>query len=511
MDHSSSKNIKVGVVLTYITQFLSIGISFIYVPIMLGILGKEEYGLYALVLSIIAYLNMSEMGIGTTATRYNARYLANGQKKELQTVNGMFFVLYLGIAVVSVIAGSILYGFLDGIYHSYSAESVSLIKTLFLLAMVNTVISFVFKIFNAIIIAHEKFIFIQLIALIQTILGPAGMLIVLHLGMRAIGMIMVTTIVTGVFGLVQMIYCFSILKVKFVFHNFELSLFKTIFSFTAFVFINTIAHQLFANTDKIIVSIMMNGAAVAVFAIVLQLEAYYYTFSNVISNLYMPRLTKMVAVTGRDNDAVLNELVRTGRIQTVIAGLIYGGFVTFGRPFILQWLGSEYESAYLLVVIVLAPQFIGATQSLFTALMQAMNLHKMRALIGLGAAGIKVVLTIIFVNYFGLIGCAVSYTIAYLLRLLFYNIYYKRRLNMSLRYFWIQMLKFLVPTLIVIVLLYFGFSVFTFITYVEILIGAILYSILFLGLLWIFALDRSEKQLVTGILKQLGKKIHVIK
>ena len=76
IENSSAKNIKIGAILTYITQFLSIAISFVYVPIMLGKLGQAEYGLYSIVQTLITYLQMSEMGIGTTATRYNSKYIS---------------------------------------------------------------------------------------------------------------------------------------------------------------------------------------------------------------------------------------------------------------------------------------------------------------------------------------------------------------------------------------------------------------------------------------------------
>jgi len=116
MIDQSSKNIKLGTIITYITQFLGIGISFVYVPIMLRILGQAEYGLYALVQSIISYLQMSEMGIGTTATRYNSKYIAEGDKEGQKTINGMFLKMYFGIAGVCVIIAAILFCFLDVIY-----------------------------------------------------------------------------------------------------------------------------------------------------------------------------------------------------------------------------------------------------------------------------------------------------------------------------------------------------------------------------------------------------------
>ena len=135
MDNASAKNIKAGAILTYITQFLSIAISFVYVPVMLKLLGQAEYGLYSIVQSLISYLQMSEMGIGTTATRYNSKYIAQNDVDGQRMINGMFLKLYLGIAAVCVAVSTVLFFCLDHIYAKYSAESLHLIKILFVIAV----------------------------------------------------------------------------------------------------------------------------------------------------------------------------------------------------------------------------------------------------------------------------------------------------------------------------------------------------------------------------------------
>ena len=133
-------NIKIGVVISYITQFSGIVISLFYIPIMLRMLGQEEYGLYALVQSIVAYLQMSEMGIGITATRYNAKYIAIGDGNEQEGANGMFNLLYLGIATFCTLVGILVYWKIPNWYDHYSDESISLIQVLFVFAMANLVI-----------------------------------------------------------------------------------------------------------------------------------------------------------------------------------------------------------------------------------------------------------------------------------------------------------------------------------------------------------------------------------
>ena len=49
---NETKNIRIGIVLSYANQFLSIAISLFYVPVMLSSLGQKQYGLYALAQSL---------------------------------------------------------------------------------------------------------------------------------------------------------------------------------------------------------------------------------------------------------------------------------------------------------------------------------------------------------------------------------------------------------------------------------------------------------------------------
>ena len=510
MESSSSKNIKVGSIITYINQFLSIAISLFYVPIMLGKLGQSEYGLYALVQSIITYLQMTEMGIGTTATRYNSKYIADKDEDGQKTINGMFLVLYLIIAVGCLIVGTIVYFCLPSIYSSYSAENILLIEKLFIIAMINLLITFIFKIFNSVILAYEKFIFIKLLSLIQTILGPIGMLTVLFMGAGSVGMLCVTTALSLIFGLIQMFFCFSKLKMKFDFRHFKKELFIAIFSFTSFVFLNSIAHQLFSNTDKIIVSIIMDEMAVAIYAIVLQFDTYFYNFTNVISGFYLPRFTKMVTSDQKNDEEIMNQLVQTGRIQVIIAGLILGGFLAIGHEFINKWVGPEYSIAYVLTAIQFITDYVGASQSMFNSLMQALNFHKGRSLIGLLAALLKVAMTIIFVKFFGLYGCVIAYLIVYLIRFILFNIYYQKRAKINVSIFWKNMLKIYLPITVILLSMFALFKIvcaFLVIdNYLLILSFALIYVFVYCGICYLLVFNSYERGLIKNIFKRIFKR-----
>ena len=54
----------------YVSMAFSMAYSFLSIPLALGYLGKTEYGLWALVLSITSYLNFSELGMTNSVQRH---------------------------------------------------------------------------------------------------------------------------------------------------------------------------------------------------------------------------------------------------------------------------------------------------------------------------------------------------------------------------------------------------------------------------------------------------------
>ncbi len=73
----TSKSIFRNVLYGLSTWILPLVLSFISTPIILKALGNEDYGIYALVLGLIAYsFNLS---FGRAITKYISEYRANGR------------------------------------------------------------------------------------------------------------------------------------------------------------------------------------------------------------------------------------------------------------------------------------------------------------------------------------------------------------------------------------------------------------------------------------------------
>ena len=66
----AKNQLKAGSVLSYIQMALSVIIQLVYTPIMIRLLGKNEYGLYQTVASTISMLSILSLGFNSGYIRY---------------------------------------------------------------------------------------------------------------------------------------------------------------------------------------------------------------------------------------------------------------------------------------------------------------------------------------------------------------------------------------------------------------------------------------------------------
>src|SRR5690625_4643795 len=158
--------------------------------------------------------------------------------------------------------------------------------------------------------------------------------ILLSLGYKAIAIVMVDAILNLLMLVISMAYVFLNLKVKIRLHYFNKTIFKEIFSYSSLVFISVIVDQIYWRIGHLILGIVASTSEVAVFAIGMTFGQYFITFSTAISGVFLPKITSMVVKKASGED-LTNMLIKTGRLQFIILGLVLGGVITVGKNFIL--------------------------------------------------------------------------------------------------------------------------------------------------------------------------------
>lgn len=499
--------LKAGVVLNYVVIFLNTIVGLLYTPYMLRMMGQSEYGLYSLVASVIAYLTVLDLGFGNAIVRYTAKFRAEKKTEEQYEMFGMFFLLYLVIGIVAFGIGLGLYFNVDTLFgNTMTAVELGRARIMMLLLVANLAFTFPMSIWGSIIQAYEDFVFQKSLNIIRIILNTVVMICLLHFGYKAVAMVVVQTIFNVLTLVINFIYCRRKLNIHiyFRFRHFHWGFLKEVAIYSFWIFLNAIIDRVYWSTGQFVLGAMVGTAAVAVFAIAIQLEGMYMQFSTAISSVFLPKVTAMVA-TNRSRKEISDLFIRTGRIQYIVLAYILSGFIIFGRQFIELWAGAGYSDAYMISLLFFIPLTVPLIQNLGITILQARNEMKFRSVLYIIIALVSLAMQIVLTRYFGGIGCAMGVSGALVVgQILIMNVYYRRRQDLDIMTFWKEISKM---SIIPIVLIFSSMLVirhfFALDSWGKLILGIAAFSLVYIPLFFRFSMTDDERNLFISMFHKI--------
>ena len=503
--------IKKGVVLSYLFLAISNIVSILYTPFLIRQLGQSEYGLYSLINSIIGYLSILDLGFGSAIVVYTSKYRALNKKEAENRLHGMFFLIFSIIGLITSVAGFILFLNADNMFASTMTDlELQKAKILLLIMTFNIAISFPFSIYSSIITAYEKFVFQKIIAIARVLINPIIMIPILFMGYKSIALTIVITVLNIICLMINYFYCKKKLNISVKFNGFDTNLFKEIFAYSFFIFINTIVDKVNWSADQIILGAVSGTIAVSIYSVASQFNSMYLAFSTAISGVNLPKITRMISTNASDEE-VSNEFIKIGRIQYYLMLLIITGFIFFGKEFIILWAGSEYELAYYIALILMIPVTIPLTQNTGISILQAKNMHKFRSVVYICIALVNIVLSIPLAKSLGGIGSAIGTALALIIgNIITMNIYYYYKANINIPKYWKNILSISYKEVVPIVFMIVFLNVFKISGITKLLIGIPLYCIIYSIYTYFIVFNDYEKLLIKEPISKVLKKVEVL-
>ena len=496
--------LKAGVVLSYLSTAISIIIQLIYMPIMIRLLGKSEYGLYSLVSSVVSYLSLFSLGFTGAYLRFFAKFYENREK--LASLNGMFLSLFNLLALIAAICGIGLSCFPEQIFGSKLSDAeLSKARILMVILVLNIAISLISGIFDAIIGAYEQFIFQRIAGLIATIVNPFICLPLLLMGYGSVMLVVVTTGVTLVRFMVTVWFCTCKIKIPVSFHGFQWGLLKEITVFSSFLLINMIIDQINWNVDKLILGHTSGTEEIAVYGVASQFNGLFMTFSTTISSVFAPRVNRIAARDGKHYQTEFTKLMaKIGRIQWLILGLLTAGFIVFGKYFIVQiYAGKGYEEAYTVALYLVVPVLVPLIQNIGIEMQRALNMHQFRSIIYLMISIVNVGISIPLAVRWGAVGAAMGTAFSLLIgNGLIMNVFYHKVLHINMKYFWRQIAKTWKGFLVPVVLAIFIMRCVVFDNMFIFLVSVCIFAVVYCFSVFLFSCNDEEKNLLVGMIRR---------
>lgn len=173
MEKSLPNRIALNSFIQYSRLIINLVVSLFSVRIILNALGANDYGIYDVIAGVIGLLGFINSSLNQTSIRYLSVCLGNNDNSKVRSTFNNCFWLHLFIAlIISIlleIIGTFIFDYFLNIPPSrlYAANLVyhCMVLTLFIQVAITP--------FSALIISHEKFIYIAIVSIIDSLLKLA--------------------------------------------------------------------------------------------------------------------------------------------------------------------------------------------------------------------------------------------------------------------------------------------------------------------------------------------------
>ncbi len=497
-------NRKAGVILSYILMVFEVASTLLLTPFIIRTLGGAEYGVYTLAANVNAYLMILDLGVGNAVIRFIAKFRANNDLDSAKRFMGVATIYYSAIAVIALVAGTVLVAIFPVAFAKGLSESEILLgQKLLSITMITSALTLGTAPYNNAILAHERFIISKGCSILQILLRIILTFAALKMGLGSIGIVTINLALTVLCRGLFILYTLLKLRLFPKFRGMETSFVKGIVSYSSFILLQMIATQINSSADQILLGAIVpsSAAIIAVYGIGLQVVQYYQTIGSSFNGVLMPGIVKLIE-KGSSPSEICDEMVRIGRIILMVLSIIWSGFLLFGEQFICLWAGAENSAAYYVTSILMTAQLFIITESIGAQVLWAKNEHREQSVLKIGIVVLNVFLTVLLIKWRPLLGATIGTFISLILGdILIANIIYKKKIGISLKTYYKGLLNGIGPCIVVsfvagmlIRMLHlsgvFGFAV-------NIALTCIIYAVS----MWIFGMNEYEKNLLLSTLR----------
>lgn len=503
-----SNQLKAGSLLTYLNLLLNTMIPLFYTPIMLDILGQEEYGVFALSNSITGYLSMLSFGMGSAIIRYITRAKAQGKEDDVRRMMGLFITIYSVLSMLVLVVGAVLILCADIFFgKGLTPDEIGKLRILLVFMAFNTAVSFPISVFSSVVVSYERYVANKLVHIAETLATPVLNLIALFMGFGSVGLASVAIPIQLANLIYFGFYCYKKLNVYPVFKNMPTHILKELIGFCFFIFLSSIVDMLYWATDKVLIGALIGSAAVAVYNIGGTFTFILQRMALAISGVFSPRVN-ILSAQGAPREAFSELLTRIGRIQYLLISLVLSGYAVFGQYFIRIWAGEEYMEAYYIGLLTMVPLGIPLIQNIAFATILAENKHRFRSIVYAIIAVLNVVSTYLVLPYYGIVGAAVCTAVSFLLgQGIIMNVYYHKVIKLDIPHFWLNIAKLsLIPGAMIAGTMYLVNHVLPVTNLWWFLLWVAVYTVIFTALTWLFSMNRYEKDLILSLIHKVFPK-----
>lgn len=488
------KKYKTPIYLSYIHLFIVNISGLVLLPFIISMIGKSEYGLYALIGTFIALITIFDFGLNSTTVRYISQYNIQKDKKSEKLFVSNVFQVYLTISILLSALLCIFYLNVDSIYkNSFSMKEQDSFKTMVLILIFNVLVTIPGKLFEGIVMAYERFTYLKVLAIVKALARILLLLLLINNGSNAIGIILIDTFLNVFYVTCTSSYVTTKLGLSLSFYRPRRADLVEIFKFTSWAFVFAVLYQTQWNIGQVVLGIVTGTETVAVFAVGVSLGLYHLSFSKVINGFLLPNTVRQVYENVGINEHN-KQLVEAGRLILPIALGILLLFSLIGKEFIYLWLGDGFAQAWIVALLIMSTYTQQQPQGYIHTILEARKQLKFKAITMIVGVLLGLFTGYMLYETYNELGYIAGVVTTMFITNAFLDLYYRKSLNINIVLYYKQVfLPMIVPSVAIFVLCQFLFQFITNVSWLMLLFKVSIFLVVYSSAVYFFYFGHKER------------------
>lgn len=408
-----TKNALKNSLIAVMAQITTMILSFVNRKVFVIFLNIEMLGYESLFSNIFSLLSMADMGIGNIITFHLYKEIAEDNKNEIKKLMAMYRFMFRVVAVAIAVLGIGMIFFLPFVIKN-DVSDWTFVNKIYLLQLFGIVSSYFLSYRRTIFIADQKeykcitidVVGRLLLQICQILILAVTKDFLLYLSVKIIINIIINMIV---YMMSNQIYPYLKDKIEVTKNDF---LNRNIFKDTKDFLVHKLATTVFNGTDNIIISSLLGVKSVALFG-------NYYMLENSVVTLFVFKVLSPVRASignliysNEDTEKQIRLFNMFNYIGFVLASFISICFLFLYQDFMKLWMGEEYLLPFSFVVIQSLAVYVQVVFEILYMYRCAYGNYEYDKKYMIYAAVLNIVLSVIFVNFWGITGIRVGTLVA---------------------------------------------------------------------------------------------------
>jgi O-antigen/teichoic acid export membrane protein len=363
-----------AVTTSWIAVTANAAVGFLLTPYVLHHLGDEAYGLWILTVTCVGYYGLLDIGVRSSILRYVSRHQALGNREKVNEVVATAFYYYLAACAIIIVATLLSVGPVSHFF-AIRADLLPAFKGLYILAGTVQGVTLPLVVFAGSLEAAGRFDQMYMTTVLGLAVRVVAIIAVIHAGggLFSVG---AATLLSQLF-----VYC---VQVPLSFRaNAGISLhprwarktvFRDMLRYGSISISVGIGERMRGYIYPLLIAKFLSPIAVTLFALPVKLMQFPTDGIGTMTEILNPLSSRLEA---QNDFSKLRQLILNSSQTAFLLLIPLAAFlIAFGRDLLSFWVGSQYKSAYSLLVLLTLGLGAAATQCCIQSMLFGIERHK---------------------------------------------------------------------------------------------------------------------------------------